>query len=406
MRALIVGDHESLNARVREVVLRSGVGYGVVDVVPFASVPVGAGCVHYELTVVVLPSDPASGLEALRDIRNVSKSILLAVGPANDAKLVLRALRQGVSEYVDQDDLEAELEASLVRLRVKQNARASNGRIIGLLAASGGSGSSTLAANLAVLLARWHAQSALIDLRLAAADQAVLLDLKPTHTLADLCRNVNRMDRNMFQQSLVRHTSGVHLLAAPPAFDDIAAVTPQGVRQVLALARTVFPYVVLDLDRPVRPEQLAAVLQADLLLLVLRLDLASLRNARRTLDYLKEVGVAEERIRGVANRYGQPKELPSRKVEQALGVTILHYVPNDPARMNLAANKGVPVVLERPRARISKSLVKLAAQVNALQEPYRHNGHGTPDYGMAVADPAQSAAPPAESKKEHVHSDF
>lgn len=392
MRALIVGDHESLNTRVREVVLHSGLGYGAVDVVPLASVPVYAGCVHYELTVVVLPRDPASGLETLHDIRNISASILLAVGTANDAKLVLRVLHQGVDEYIDQDDLEAELEASLVRLRVKRDARGSNGRIIGLLAASGGSGSSTLAANLAVLLARRHAQSALVDLT-AAADQAVLLDLKPTHTLADLCRNVNRMDRNMFQQSLVLHSSGVYLLAGPPAFDDIALVTPQGVRQVLALARAVFPYVVLDLDRPVRPEQLAAMLQADLLLLVLRLDLVSLHNARRTLDYLKKVGVAEDRIQGVANRYGQPKELPSRKVEQALGVTILHYVPNDPARMNLATNKGVPVVLERPRAGVSRSLVKLAAQVSALQEPYRHNGRGTPDYGTAVADPAQSAAP-------------
>ncbi len=77
------------------------------------------------------------------------------------------------------------------------------------------------------------------------------------------------------------------------------------------------------------------------------------------LDYLKELGVAEDRIRGVANRYGQPKELPLRKVEQALGITIAYHIPDDPAGMNLAGNAGVPVVLERPRASVSKSLIEV-----------------------------------------------
>ena len=105
-------------------------------------------------------------------------------------------------------------------------------------------------------------------------------------------------------------------------------------------ARNLFPYGVLDLDASLNSEQVEGVLQADLLLLVLRLDITSLRNARRMLDRLKELGIAESRIRGVANRYGQPKELPLRKVEQALGITIAHRVPDAPGRHELCRQRG------------------------------------------------------------------
>jgi len=56
-----------------------------------------------------------------------------------------------------------------------------------------------------------------------------LLDLRPEHTLADLCRNVDRLDRNMFQQALVHHASGAHLLAPPDAFAEAADITLPGV---------------------------------------------------------------------------------------------------------------------------------------------------------------------------------
>ena len=117
--------------------------------------------------------------------------------------------------------------ASLLRLRAKRVSKANNGRLVGVLAASGGSGAR----------ARWRpiwpfcwqsccGPTALIDLRAAASDLAGLLDLKPAHDLADLCRHVTRLDASMFQQSLVQHPSGVHLLAAPAKYDEIATSHP------------------------------------------------------------------------------------------------------------------------------------------------------------------------------------
>jgi pilus assembly protein CpaE len=379
MRALVIGDHDILTAKIGEIITCSGLAYRSVDVARLESSFESASRGRYDLIVLVLPSDGERCEEVLRAIRNATQSPLVAIGPTDNAQRVLQVLRQGADEYLDQNEFESELRTSLPRLRARQPSQVHNGWVVGLLAASGGSGSSTLAVNLAVLLAKSRGQAALVDLRAAASDLAVLLDLKPTHNMADLCRNLHRLDQGMVQQSMLHHASGVHLLAAPERFEDAAQVSPQGVRGVLAFTRTLFPSVVLDLDRSLGPEQVAAVLQADLLLLVLRLDIASLRNARRVLDHLGALGVPPSRFRGVANRYGQAKELPLRKVEQALGITIPYCIPDDPATVNGAGNMGVPVVLERPRSSISKGLLRLATDVEGLQELHRHNGHGTPD---------------------------
>jgi pilus assembly protein CpaE len=219
------------------------------------------------------------------------------------------------------------------------------------------------------VLAKEHKSSLLFDLKLASGDLASLLDLKPTHTLADLCQNVARMDRIMFERSLVEHSSGIRLLASPRAFADIGYVTAEGVGQALHLARSLSPYVVVDLDHSFREEQVQVLRQADVILLVIRLDFASLCNGRRTLDYLEQLGVSRERVRLVVNRYGQPKEIPAAKAEEALGCKVFHSVPDDPKTINRANNNGIPFVLESPSAKVSRSVTRLTVSINGW-----HNG--------------------------------
>jgi pilus assembly protein CpaE len=210
----------------------------------------------------------------------------------------------------------------------------------------------------------------LFDLKLERGDLASLLDLRPTHTLADLCQNMSSMDRSMFERSLVRHKSGVHLLAPPQAFTDIGLVTPEGIRQVLTLGRALFPYVVADLDHCVREEQAQVLRQADIVLVVLRLDFTCVRNTQRVLDHLDRLGIPKDRLRVVVNRHGQPQEVPAAKAEEALSTKIFHFVPDDPRTVNLANNNGVPAVLEYPRSNVSRSVTKLAMSINGLHRAH------------------------------------
>jgi pilus assembly protein CpaE len=363
MRAIIVSDHEPTNGRVRQVLLGEGLECGPAYVFPLGTADEVAQA-QPDLIVVGLAPDPERALDVLAGLRLPEATRVVVVGPAGDSRSVLRALRAGASDFVDQSELETELGAALGRLRSDLALRVAPGRVVAVLGPNGGSGSSTLAANVATVLAKEHKSALLLDLKLETGDLAALLDLKPTHTLADLCRNAAQMDRVMFERSLVRHASGVHLLAPPLALADIEHVTPEGVRRALAMAVALFPYVVADLDHSFREEQAQVLRQADVILLVLRLDFNSLRNSRRALEYLAKLGVPADRVRVVVNRYGQPKEVPASKAEEALNVKIFHYVPEDPKAVNRANNNGVPVVLESPSAYVSKSVTKLAFSIN------------------------------------------
>jgi pilus assembly protein CpaE len=364
MRAFIVSDNESVTGNVRTTLLREGHACPLANCVSLdAALAAPPATVARDVIVVVLSPEPERVLGCLGALRSLTRSRIVAVGPAKDARLVLRTLRAGAADFADEDELDAELPASLARLDVGEET-GEPGRTIAVLAPSGGSGSSTLAVNVATVLAKEHERAVLMDLKLTSGDLAALLDLKPTHTLADLCQNAARMDRIMFERSLAEHSSGVRLLAPPRSFADIGYVTAEGISQALHVARSLFPYVVVDLDHSFREEQVQVLRQADVILFVLRLDFASLCNGRRVLEYLEQLGINRDRIQIVVNRYGQAKEIPASKAEDALGRKIAYYVPDDPKTVNRANNSGVPAVLESPSAKVSKSMTRLTMSIN------------------------------------------
>ena len=208
-----------------------------------------------------------------------------------------------------------------------------------------------------------------MDLKPGVGDLAALLDLKPAHTLADLCLNPALVDEAMLDKAGVAHSSGVRLLAAPMHFEDIRLMTPRGVQRVLGLARASFPFVVIDQEDCFHEEQVTALRQADTVLLVARLDYTSLRSARRILDHLGQMSIPRERVRVVVNRHGQAKELPKQEVEESLRIKLTHFIPEDPGPVNGANNTGVPVVLKAPSSKAARSIVRLGKSLLTANPP-------------------------------------
>jgi pilus assembly protein CpaE len=365
MQFFVASDNATVNARLEQALACQGHDCVISPLTPPGHAANRLAQSNADILVVVLSPDPKPALALLQGNRSPSVKRVLAIGPVGEPKLRLAALQEGADNYLDEAELALEFEAILRRLSCRQEpAKNQNGRVTAVLAPSGGSGSSTLAVNLATALAKEHKSCLLLDLNLGAGDLAALLDLKPSHTLADLCRNSTRMDRTIFERSLVRHTSGVSLLSPSRSFADIGQVTAQGVSDVLTLARSLFPYIICDLDDSFHSEQTQTLRQSEVILLVMRLDFTSLRNTQRTLEHLTQLQIHRDRVRVVVNRYGQPKELPASKAEEVLKMKIAHYVPDDPKTINRANNNGIPAILDVPSAKVSKSVLQLAVSIN------------------------------------------
>lgn len=312
----------------------------------------------FELVFVVVVGEcGADALELVRAAHEAGGSRVLVVGPATDPKLILRAMQAGGERYLDQEELEADLDAALTSLCPSAGAGAK--QLVAVLSAAGGCGASTVAANLAVVLAAAHGRCNLIDLNTTKADLAPLFDLRPQYTLTDLCRNEDRLDRTMYEKLLTAHPSGVALLAGPRFHEDALALTAFGVAQAVALARDTFAHVVVDLEDYFHDEQAAVLDQATRVLLVCRLDFTAVRNARRALDYLLARDIPRERIEVVVNHAGLPNELLVPDAEAALGVKLAHLIPHAPEAINRATNAGVPAAVEAPGSTVVQSIARL-----------------------------------------------
>ncbi len=298
--------------------------------------------------------------EELINIRQAMRGRLVVVGPP-ETKLILRTLNHvGADFYLDVDNLDEELLGLMRRLD-----HSDPGKVIAVVSPAGGSGSTTLACNLATALAQQHGSCGLLDLDLSSGALTSLLDLKPDKTLADFCRHLDHMDHEIFTRMLQRHDSGVQLLAAPLSYEDVDFVTPEGVAAAVSLTRGMFRHVVLDLDHTFRKEQLEALHLADEILVVFQLEFAVLKNVMRMWSYLEKRGIDMSRVRLIVNRYGLAKQVSLREAENALGRKVTEYLPEDPKTVNRCNNNGVPMVLDRPTATLSRKITQLAVSLNS-----------------------------------------
>lgn len=300
----------------------------------------------------------STALAAIRRLRENGTKHVLAVGTATDPKLILRAIQAGADVFLDDSDLELELELAITRLQLRQADVSHPQQVLAVLDAAGGCGASTLAVNLAVLTARAHGRCNLIDLNHGKADLAPLLDLKPQYTLADLCRNDGRLDGSLFDKLLTRHDSGVSLLAAPSEMAD-GAITPRGVSRAVGLAREAFREVVIDVMDCRHAEQWPALEQATRILLVTRLTFTAVRSARRVLDQLIAHEIPRERVDIVANQVGLPNEVLPADAAEAIGRPVTLLIPHDPEAMNGANNVGVPVAICNSTAAVVSGMAKV-----------------------------------------------
>lgn len=365
MSIYIVAEDEAMSSRIRSVLKFHQAECPTSNILPIGqAAPRLFRESNVDLIVAALPADRERGLEPLSELAGIAPGRLLVVGPTTDSRLVLDALRRGGTDYVDSADLEAELDAALGRIAAASAKASAPGRLIAVLGPNGGSGSSTIAANLAVSLAGGVRSVCLFDMKLESGDLAALLDLRPGFTIADICKNIGRLDKAMLERSLVAHDSGARLLAAPTNPADARVVRPESIAQAMSVARMMFPLVIADLDHSFRDEQAAVLKQADTVLIVFRLDFASLRNVNRTLEYLNALSISRDAVRLVVNRSGQPGEVSASKAEEALNAKIACFIPDDPKLVNRANNLGVPVMIEAPKSKVALSLAALAKSVD------------------------------------------
>jgi MinD-like ATPase involved in chromosome partitioning or flagellar assembly len=246
-----------------------------------------------------------------------------------------------------------------------------SGRVVAVMAGKGGSGKTITATNLAMALnlRRGADTVVLLDADLQFGDVALLLKLEPSWTLADAASQLDELSDARLDGMLLRHQTGLRLLAAPmrPAAEE--AIPAKAIVEVVERLRGMYEAVIIDTP-PIFDDHLVTLLEgSDEVLIVVDMDMASVKNAKITLEALRSGRFPMERMRLVVNRANAKVRLDVAELERSLGLRVVGSIPSDRS-VPQSVNDGIPVVLSTPRSRVARAFHALAGLID-LPEPQR-----------------------------------
>lgn len=321
-----------------------------------------------EETVDLAVLDPAfateSGVSDGGQLLQVDPDLPLVLVAASPDMTVLRAaLRVGYKDVIDAPVDRQKMEAMLSLIEeeaervVRKETKTQIGRVVTIMSPKGGAGKTVTAANVGLQLAMWSEPNRVVimDADLQFGDISLVMQVDPVYTIVDAARELDELDEDLMRSLLTPHPSGMQILAAPlePSLAD--EVSTQSVVRSIAMLKRMFDYVVIDtapfLDEPV----LSILERSDDVLLVVDMDLPSVKNAKLALDTLKLIKFPFEKIKLILNRVNSKARLDIGELERSLELDVQAAISSDKL-VPRAVNEGEPVVSLYPRSRVAKDL--------------------------------------------------
>jgi pilus assembly protein CpaE len=243
--------------------------------------------------------------------------------------------------------------------------RSGPGRVIAIMAGKGGSGKTVTATNLAIAMGlRGDPERvAIVDADLQFGDVALLLQIDPVRTIDDIIDQIDDMTDERLDAALLRHESGIRVLAAPLLPVRAGEIDPKSVVAVVERLRSMFDTVIVDTG-PVFDDGLVMILEhADQVITVVDMDLPSVKNAKVILDSLRQLQFDMGRIRLVVNRSNSKARLDIVELERSLGLSLGGSIPSD-RLIPQSVNEGIPVLALSPRSKVARAFHALAESLD------------------------------------------
>jgi pilus assembly protein CpaE len=320
------------------------------------------------VAVVDINRDPERAFTVAEQIKlKLSNVRLVMTAPTGAPDTILRAMRSGAEEFLTQPFNWVEVLKSIDSIRKKIDVHSSKGaergHIIAVSSNKGGVGSTTAATNLSACLVAQGKSVCLVDLVLQFGSVTSFLNIDASYTILDLVKNLKRIDPLFLDGSLVKHASGIRVLAEPFYAEDSRRITPADIDEILDVLSQSFDFVVVDTPKEF-DDMLALVLdKANFILFITEMDVPSLKSAHRALELFGRMGIYEKKIRLVLNRYVKSKLMTLESVEKALGVKVFWTLPNNYPVAIAAVNQGLSIQECDAKSDIAKSYAGLTEAV-------------------------------------------
>lgn len=323
-----------------------------------------------QVLLVELGFNDSSELDILAKLIRHREDNLAVIVTSQQATMenIRQLMRIGVVDYLPQPIMKAELlnvlEVATSRLHNQLAPHTGQGSVFTFMKAGGGSGSTTLALQMAYSLMGLKQKKqnpkkvCFLDFDIQFGNAALFLDLEQKHSVRDVIENAERVDGEFLKSVMAKHSSGLYVLSAPEDILPLEALTPQIVELIIDTATEEFDHVVVDLPSSWTMWTNAVLTNSDKIYLVMQLSVKVVRQSRRILDMVASQGLDEKKINIVANRY--QKSFGNRKfikrTEEALRHPINDFVSNEYAIVSKSQDLGELIPMVKKRTMIEKQI--------------------------------------------------
>jgi pilus assembly protein CpaE len=319
-----------------------------------------------DILIVDLDQHVEHGLELVEGACGLRPSLTVMVySHEGERELLVRCMRAGAREFLTDPLSPAVVAEALVRATVRREElvrqKKNAGKCLVFVGAKGGSGVTTLAANFAVCLAKESGQNvALLDLDLRLGDAALSLGVTSEYSTMDALENESRLDSVLVSKLLMRHSSGLQVLAAPDEYNTYSP-SASAVIKLVNILRNDFAYLVVDTSTRYNGYGQSLFELADKVYLVTQVSVAELRNSNRLIAaYFK--AEAGRKLEVILNRYAmRAGEIDEEGINKALQTIPAWKVPSDYHAVRQAQNTATALSLkDGPITRVLTQIARAA----------------------------------------------
>ncbi len=325
--------------------------------------------------IISLSTDGDQAIKLIQRLNSdCPNTVIISAAKETSADLILQSLRSGAKEFlrlpIDAGELKTVFDQIAEFCAEQAGEEKKLGRVVSVFSSKGGCGTSFVATNIACAAEK---RTVIVDLNLESGELPLYLGVGSRYTIEDLVARHGKIDDRLISSFVTTCSQTLDLLAAPREVDPVEKIKPEYVLEALQRLAECYDLVILDLPHTYDPITLAALDQSDQIVLVITLDIPTLRSAQRALQIFERVGYSRKNIRILVNRWNKQVDLDLSQVEEFFDEPVMGLIPNEYQTVVNSINLGKPLIKTDPRSKIGREIKRitqvLSGETGEVQEP-------------------------------------
>ena len=322
---------------------------------------------------------------------------IFIITSANDMETLRLAMRYGVRDVFSMPLEVDDFTKTVLKVVHEERQRSGQGgaRLISFMNTKGGSGSSLIAANVALAMAqeaRYNRPILLVDFDFQFGGLPTYLNLIARDGLIKAMEFVDTLDATALPAYVLRHPSGLHLLAS--AMDEIIVpedISADRTHKLMDALNGTYADILIDLPHRIDPAIATILTLSDVIALATQQTVAHLHDTKRLLFLLRDrLGISLERILLLLNRHDTKAEVKLEDFMEVFPQVRILTLPSDYVRASESLNLGVPICESASSSPLGKALLKLAKDLDTRELGAAAAAKGAANVQVAKEEPKKA----------------